>query len=62
MPLANSGGENFGPISLTDALTNSVNTVFAQVGEQVGREHARRVHEAATASTRTRSSTTRTTR
>jgi peptidoglycan glycosyltransferase len=36
-PLANAGGENFGPISLTDALTNSVNTVFAQVGERVGR-------------------------
>ena len=46
VPLANSGGENFGPISLTDALTNSVNTVFAQVGEKVGREHAGRVHEA----------------
>ena len=29
--------ESFGPISLTDALTNSVNTVFAQVGERVGR-------------------------
>jgi penicillin-binding protein A len=38
VPLANSGGENFGSISLTDALTNSVNTVFAQVGEEVGRE------------------------
>jgi peptidoglycan glycosyltransferase len=36
-PLANAGGENFGPITLTDALTNSVNTVFAQVGERVGR-------------------------
>ena len=37
-PLANAGGENFGPISLTDALTNSVNTVFAQVGLRVGRK------------------------
>jgi len=37
VPLANAGGENFGPITLTDALTNSVNTVFAQVGERVGR-------------------------
>jgi penicillin-binding protein A len=37
VPLENSGGESFGPISLTDALTNSVNTVFAQVGERVGR-------------------------
>jgi peptidoglycan glycosyltransferase len=36
-PLFNSGGENFGSISLTTALTNSVNTVFAQVGEKVGR-------------------------
>ncbi len=37
VPLENSGGQSFGPISLTDALTNSVNTVFAQVGERVGR-------------------------
>jgi len=36
IPLSNSGGESFGPITLTDALTNSVNTVFAQVGEKVG--------------------------
>ncbi len=35
-PLENAGGESFGPISFTDALTNSVNTVFAQVGEKVG--------------------------
>jgi penicillin-binding protein A len=38
VPLENSGGQSFGPISFTDALTNSVNTVFAQVGEQIGRE------------------------
>ena len=37
-PLANSGGASFGTISLTDALTNSVNTVWAQVGEQIGPE------------------------
>ncbi len=36
VPLANAGGENFGPITLTDALTNSVNTVWAQVGESLG--------------------------
>jgi peptidoglycan glycosyltransferase len=36
-PLANAGGESFGPIPLTDALTNSVNTVWAQVGERVSR-------------------------
>jgi penicillin-binding protein A len=38
VPLSNSGGQSFGPISFTDALTNSVNTVFAQVGERVGRD------------------------
>jgi penicillin-binding protein A len=38
VPLANSGGQDFGPISLTDALTNSVNTVWAQVGESIGRD------------------------
>jgi peptidoglycan glycosyltransferase len=36
VPLANSGGVSFGPISFTTALTNSVNTVFAKAGEQVG--------------------------
>jgi penicillin-binding protein A len=38
VPLSNSGGASFGPISLTDALTNSVNTVWAQVGERLGTE------------------------
>ena len=37
-PLENAGGQSFGSISFTDALTNSVNTVFAQVGEKVGAE------------------------
>jgi peptidoglycan glycosyltransferase len=37
VPLANSGGASFGDITLTEALTNSVNTVWAQVGEQLGR-------------------------
>ncbi len=36
VPLNNDGGADFGPIDLTTALTNSVNTVWAQVGEQVG--------------------------
>ena len=36
VPLSNSGGADYGPISFTDALTFSVNTVFARVGEQVG--------------------------
>jgi peptidoglycan glycosyltransferase len=38
VPLANAGGQSFGPIPLTDALTNSVNTVFAEVGEEIGRD------------------------
>jgi len=38
VPLANFGGQDFGSITLTDALTNSVNTVWAKVGEQIGRE------------------------
>jgi peptidoglycan glycosyltransferase len=37
VPLSNFGGENFGPISLTDALTHSVNTVFGEIGEKLGR-------------------------
>jgi peptidoglycan glycosyltransferase len=37
VPLENFGGTDFGPITVTDALTNSVNTVFAQLGEKVGR-------------------------
>jgi len=36
VPLSNSGGADFGPIDLTTALTNSVNTVWAEVGEKVG--------------------------
>jgi peptidoglycan glycosyltransferase len=36
VPLANFGGQSFGPVSLTDALTNSVNTVWAQVGVRLG--------------------------
>jgi peptidoglycan glycosyltransferase len=35
-PLANSGGQNFGDIDMETALTNSVNTYWAQVGEQLG--------------------------
>ena len=36
VPLNNDGGESFGKIDLTTALTHSVNTVWAQVGEDVG--------------------------
>jgi penicillin-binding protein A len=38
VPLANAGGEDFGTISMTDALTNSVNTYWAQVGVQLGED------------------------
>jgi peptidoglycan glycosyltransferase len=38
VPLQNFGGEDFGPITLTQALTNSVNTVFGEVGEKVGKD------------------------
>ncbi|MEA2178490.1 MAG: penicillin-binding protein [Solirubrobacteraceae bacterium] len=37
VPLANSGDKSFGDISLTTALTFSVNTVWAQVAEQLGK-------------------------
>jgi peptidoglycan glycosyltransferase len=36
VPLFNAGGETFGDIDMTFALTASVNTYFAQVGEQLG--------------------------
>jgi len=37
VPLNNFGGEDFGNITLTDALTHSVNTVWAEVGEKLGK-------------------------
>ncbi len=37
VPLSNDGNNSFGMISLTTALTFSVNTVWAQVAESVGR-------------------------
>jgi peptidoglycan glycosyltransferase len=37
VPLTNFGGKSFGRITLTDALTNSVNTVWATVAERVGK-------------------------
>jgi len=36
VPLENAGGETFDQIDMTTALTASVNTYFAQVGEQLG--------------------------
>lgn len=38
VPLTNFGGESFGQISLTTALTKSVNTVWGQVGERLGKK------------------------
>src|SRR2546421_4901486 len=37
VPLQNFGGENFASISLTDGLTKSVNTVFGEIGEKLGK-------------------------
>ena len=37
-PLQNDFNESFGPIALDAALTSSVNTWFAQLGEQVGQD------------------------
>ncbi|HYH59191.1 MAG TPA: penicillin-binding protein 2 [Thermoleophilaceae bacterium] len=40
-PLSNccaEGSGDYGPLSLTEALTNSVNTVWAEVGEELGAE------------------------
>jgi peptidoglycan glycosyltransferase len=37
VPLSNFGNEQFGSITLTAALTNSVNTVWGQVGEKLGK-------------------------
>ncbi len=38
VPLENAGGETFGEIDLDFGLTHSVNTYFAQVGEELGTE------------------------
>jgi peptidoglycan glycosyltransferase len=37
-PLENFAGEDFGDITLTEALTNSVNTAWASVAEKLGKE------------------------
>jgi peptidoglycan glycosyltransferase len=38
VPLSNDGNISWGPITLTTALTYSVNTVFAQVAESLGKD------------------------
>jgi penicillin-binding protein A len=37
VPLNNDQGESFGDITLTEALTKSVNTVFGEIGEKLGK-------------------------
>jgi penicillin-binding protein A len=37
VPLANDGNQSWGPQTLTTAMTYSINTIFAQVAEHVGR-------------------------
>jgi penicillin-binding protein A len=37
-PLDNFGGEDFGQITVADALTNSVNTAWASIAEDLGKE------------------------
>ncbi len=37
-PLNNFGGQDYGDITLTEALTHSVNTVWAEVGVKLGRD------------------------
>ena len=44
-PLNNSGNQDFGSIPLTTALTNSVNTVWAEVGEKLGGDVMQRYME-----------------
>lgn len=36
VPLSNFGDQSFGPVTLTQALTQSINTVWAEVGVQLG--------------------------
>jgi peptidoglycan glycosyltransferase len=38
VPMRNDLGQSFGPISLTEAMTYSVNTVFGQIGESLGKQ------------------------
>jgi penicillin-binding protein A len=45
VPLQNFGGEDFGEITLTEALTKSVNTVWAEVGEKLGKDTMKRYME-----------------
>ena len=46
MPLQNDNNESFGQITLTQALAQSVNTVWAQVAEQLGKRTLARYMDA----------------
>jgi peptidoglycan glycosyltransferase len=45
VPLSNFGGEDFGTVDLTFALTHSINTVWAQVAEDVGKNQMAKTME-----------------
>ena len=45
VPLNNFENAEYGDITLTEALTNSVNTVWGEIGEQLGREDLREYME-----------------
>ena len=45
VPLQNFGSESFGDITLTEALTKSVNTVWGEVGESLGKGTMKRYME-----------------
>ena len=38
VPLENFGGADYGPVTLTEALTRSINTVWGEVAERLGKE------------------------
>ena len=38
VPLQNFGGADYGPVTLTEALTRSINTVWGEVAERLGKE------------------------
>jgi peptidoglycan glycosyltransferase len=41
-PLSNDGGTSYGPVTLSYALTNSINTVYAQAAQKVGADTLQR--------------------
>ncbi len=45
VPLQNFAGEDYGSVSLTFALTHSINTVFGEIGEKLGKTTMRRYME-----------------